>query len=57
LTATGRGRVECDDRRAWCATLVSLLELEIEEPLRFAEWTVDGLLQVLAAVPVGGSRP
>jgi glucose/arabinose dehydrogenase len=32
---------ERDDRRAWRANLVSLLELEIEEPLRFTEWTVD----------------
>ena len=48
--------VERDDRRAWRATVVSLLELEIEEPLRFAEWTVDGLVQVLAR-PLWGSRP
>ena len=38
------------------ARLVPLLELEIQESLRLAEWAVDGLVQVLAR-PGLGSRP
>jgi len=47
--------VEADRRRAWRSCLVSLLKLEVQEALRLAQWTVNGLVQVLARSRLGSS--
>ena len=48
--------VEADDRGARDTAVVALLQLEIQESLRFAKRTMNGLVVVFAR-PVCGSRP